>query len=91
MTTKKKTSHANRGVNFEKKIQNKCDELKEQEIMLISKAAVVQHISAVHSGGGGADSRAYHSGDDAYLSTVFSRKRTQPRCKRKTVYVALRR
>ena len=34
---KKSTSHVNRGMKFEKLIQNKCDELKEQGVALINK------------------------------------------------------
>ena len=34
---KKSTSHVNRGMKFEKLIQNKCDKLKEDGIALISK------------------------------------------------------
>lgn len=48
-TKKKKTSHANRGLKFEEKIQNKCDKLKEQGIMLISK--VPTEFKMIRNGG----------------------------------------
>ena len=75
MVTKKtncKDGHRNRGLSFEKRIQNKCDKLKEDGIALISKVPTEFRMIR---GAGGRVVSAYPVGDSRFVDFIGTNNR----------------